>query len=436
MTRAVRIHLELYRHACRRVEIAHGLLFSTSDRKILSEFGQWSDSWAYAFGHRKALQLPPEDLVTTGRLLARVAESYTEHDMADRVFTCLRTLFEEGDPNRLEMAEMLVGAGEIDRRRGRPDRASERCMRALAIAEAYDTPSAHKLVSRIQYELAYVDLYSGDAVSALQRLALSRTEADKGGDAVGAGIARALSAAVLIEEGVLDDAAMTLHAEAMNFAALARSEEIVRINRHVFANRWHLNCKIHHTQALLASGEIMASRQAYNDCVNDPNPSALGNATLSLTGACIALAEGHLDEAALLAERCRDATPMPFEDQEAAATIASVYGVISLARGDVDRACDAFCEATRLKPGLRNARGQGWAALGLALLAIEAGDGISAVAALDAGITRCAQCCAPVRGALTELRAEIAAGLPRSGHDWKMVLRALTGPLPKWLVAG
>jgi tetratricopeptide (TPR) repeat protein len=161
----------------------------------------------------------------------------------------------------------------------------------------------------------------------------------------------------------------------------------------------------------------------------------LGNATLHLTGACIALAEGRLDEAAALAESSRKATPTPVENQEAFATIASVYGIISLARGDASRARDAFHEATNLNPEYRNAKGQGWAALGLAILATEVGDHTAALAALDVGITRCARCYAPVRVALTELRSEIAAGAPRAERDWKMVLRALTGPLPKWLAA-
>jgi tetratricopeptide (TPR) repeat protein len=223
----------------------------------------------------------------------------------------------------------------------------------------------------------------------------------------------------------------------MNFAALAESEEIKRLGRHVFANRWRVNCDVHTMQALLASGEVMAARRAYEECVaNDPNPSQLGSATLALTGACIAIAEGHLDEAAALTTRARKVTPLPFELQEGAAVITAVYGVISLERGDINSALDAFNEATALNPALHNAKGQGWAALGLAVLAIETGDRSAAISALDLGIMRCARCFAPVRHALSEMRTELDAGLPlRSERNWKAVLRALTGPLPKWLAA-
>jgi tetratricopeptide (TPR) repeat protein len=428
--------LGIYRRICAEVEAEHGRLFSTADRQSLSTLTRWFEAWAVAFHQRKAVQVPAEDLVKNGRLLARVAESYTAHEIAERVFRGLETLSKERDPNGLGTAEILADIGELDRRLAQLDRATERCNRALDIARVQGTPAAHKLVSRILYELAYIGLYTGDTCSALQRLEQSRVEADEAGDSVGAGIARALSAAIRSEEGVFDEPIEALQAESKHFAMLAESEELKRTGRHVFANRWRVNCDIHHVQALLVSGEIGAARQAYDDCVaNDPNPSALGNATLALTGACVALAEGHLDEAAKLAERCRNATPVPFENQEAAATIASVYGVISLARGDVWRARDAFNEATRLNPALRNAKGQGWAALGLAVLAIEAGDRTAALAALDVGITRCARCCAPVRHALTELHAELAASAPRSKRNWKAVVQALTGPLPKWLAA-
>ncbi len=436
MTSIERIHLAIYRDLCGKVEAEHGRLFSSFNRQGSSTLDRWSEIWAFAFNHRKTLLLPPEDLVKTGVLLARVAESYTAHEIADRVFRCLDTLVKERDPNGLEMAEILVGAGELDRRCAQLDRATERCNRALEIGSVQDTPAAHKLVSRILYELAYIDLYSGDADSALQRLAFSHAKADKAGDAVGAGIARALSAAIRTDQGVLGEPVETLRAESLRFAALAESDEIKRIGRHVFANRWRVNCDIHAMQALLAAGKVRAARHAYDNYVtNDPSPSRHGNATLALTGACIALAEERIDEAATLAERSREATPLPFDIQEAAAVVTSLYGVISLARGDAQRARDAFNEAIHLNPALHNAKGQGWAALGLAVLAIEAGDRSSALAAIDVGITRCARCCAPVRLALTELRAEIAAGLPCSKHDWKMVLQALTGPLPKWLVA-
>lgn len=432
MTRIARIHLGIYRQLCAEVEAEHSRLFSTVDRQSLPTLDRWFEAWAFAFNHQKMLRLPPEDLVKSGRLLARVAESYTTHEIADRVFRYLETLANERDPNGLEMAEMLVGAGELDRRLAQLDRATDRCKRALKIAEVQDTPGAHKLVSRILYELAYIDLYGGDTYSALEGLALSLTQADKAGDAVGAGIARALSAAIRTEEGVLDEPVETLRAESMRFAVLAESDELKRIGRHVFANRWRVNCDIHFMQALLASGEVGPARHAYDDYVtNDPNPSRLGNATLALTGACIALAEGRLNEAATLAERCREATPLPFELQEAAAGVTSIYGVISLVRGDAERARDAFNEATHLNPALRNAKGQGWAALGLAILAIEANDRTAALTAVDVGITRCARCSAPVRRALTDLRAELAAGLPQSDRDWKAVLRALTGPLPR-----
>ena len=434
MTRVARIHLGIYRHSCAEVETEHGQLFSTVERQSLSKFDRWSETWAFAFNHRQTLLLPPEDLVKTGGLLARVAESYTAHEIADRIFRCLETLVKERDPNGLEMAEMLVGAAELDRRLAQLDRATGRCQRALEIAQAQDTPAASKLASRILYELAYIDLYDGDAHSAVQRLALSLAAADKAGDTVGAGIARALSASIRIEEGVRGEPVETLRAEATSFTALAESEEIKRIGRHMFANRWRVNCDIHAAQALLASGEVKAARCAYEGCVtNDPSPSKLGNASLAFTGACIALAEGQLDEAATLAKRCREATPLPFELQEAAAAVTSLYGVISLARGDAGRARDAFNEAIQLNPALRNVRGQGWAALGLAVLALEDGDRPAALVALEVGMTRCARSCAPVREALTELHAELTAGTLQSERDWKAVLQALTGPLPKWL---
>ena len=326
-----------------------------------------------------------------------------------------------------------MGTGELDRRTGHVDRAFTRFNDALKLIESQETAAAHRLASRTFYELAYLQIYRGDAERALEKLARSQVEADACGDSVGAGIARALGAAVRSEEGVLHEPIETLAAEARNFTALAQSEELKRNGRHVFANRWRVNCDIHSMQALLAAGEIDRAARAYDDYVrSDPNPSRLGNPWLAFTGACIALARGHVEQAATLAIQCREAMPKPIEFQEAVASVIALYGVISLVRNDTERAREAFVEANNLDPALRNAKGQGWAALGLAIIALESSDRSKALDVLEVGIARCARCCAPVRRALMEMREDVVEGSVRLGEELRADLRALTGPLGRW----
>jgi tetratricopeptide (TPR) repeat protein len=433
MRLAERIHCAHYEILCGHMEAEHRQLFASRDRQSRSMLIRWADGWEFAFTHRARLSLSKERLLKSGGWLARIAESYSSYDIADRLFRSLGILVGESDPASLEVAEVVVGTGELDRRLGQLQRATQRCQLALEIARRQNTARAHRLAARVLYELAYIDYYRGNAGSALRWLADSHAEARIAGDAVGAGIARAISASIQLEEGTLGNPIEALRVESRNFAALAGSAEVTGEGRHMFANRWRVNSEIHGMQALLAVGEVESAWCAYEAQVaNDPNPSSAGNATLAFTGACIALARGDLDGAAALAEQSRIATPHPFGSQEAAASIAALYGVISLARGDMDLARDGFFEAQALNPELRNAKGQAWAAFGLAILAAAAGDRVGALASLDVGIARCALCCAPLQRALLEFREALEPGGPQQqATDWQARLVGLTGPLQK-----
>ena len=412
----------------------HDRLFSAATlAEPSTTIEEWKDTWTNAFERRSTLNVSPADLINSGRLLARIAETYTLREIVDDLFGRIELLISEGDPDELQMAEVLIEAGELDRRLGRLESAVDRFNRALAIAERPDTAASHKLLSRVFYEFAYIDLYAGDAEAATRQLALSEAEANEAGDLVGAGIARALTAAVLIEEGVLSDAFRLLQAETANFARLATAPEIIRANRHVFAGRWRMNCEMHEIQTLLASGEVAAARQATDRIASNPNPSIVARSSLDFIDASIALSEGNLNRAAERTSACRSATLEPKNRQEAYATICALYGVIELVRGNREGARSSFQEAVDLDAALRNARGQGWAALGLASLFMEDGDTRAAISVLEVGIDRCARCCAPVRRALVELRT-VLEGSAASTRDWTAVLRGLAGPIPTWLL--
>lgn len=415
-----------------QIRAKHKGLFSSHEPLDDAEVARWNDAL------RDAEQdgIAPQDILQYGALFARVAEGYSLHLRVGSILVQLEDLIARRGADRATVVEILISAGELDRRLARLDRARERLAGAMESTRLVEPPVCHRQRCRALYEIAFIDRMVGDATGAIGSLERSDEEGRLGGDVIGAIIARTLRAAILTEEGRVSESVRSLTAEREMLLGLLESGEI-EAGRRPVANRWAGNARIHLAQAMLAAGDAVAADallQEYRE--KHGGTSVEGQSTFLSTKARVLLSMGKYGDARGFAvESMRALRSLPEAlDLEGAAALLALGGVLYLAPDDERSEAQAralFEEARRLKTTLRNAEGQSWAAVGLALFAQRRGDEAGARDIIAEGKERCARCSRPSRMVLDMLlRAPRTDRDP--GEDFE-ILAGLAGALPEWL---
>jgi tetratricopeptide (TPR) repeat protein len=368
------------------------------------------DTWAGAYGN--AGDITKSEIVAFGLALGRLAESYSFHQVAESVLNSLA----DDAINRFAgiefPAEILISAGELNRRRGELSNAESRFQQAASIleedlsAEAKRTRS-NKELGRVYYEFAYLARLRGDAGAARSALERSEVECELSADWVGVQIAKSLKAAILYEEGFAEDAVWAYEKCLVEFQKMVSDPELEKSGRSGFARRWLVNTQIHLGQANLSAGNVGAARKLIEErlAAADTEPSTIGFSTAKRIEAQLRLAEGDLDRARDAIEKSWNTIREQGEEitTELAAATITIAGVIHALKGGNDYAQSCFEQACRLNPDLHNHRAQGWACAGRAILASASKDENSSRLAIFEGLKLVERCGAPIRFVLLEL---------------------------------
>jgi hypothetical protein len=260
------------------------------------------DTWAGAYGN--ACDIPRSDIVAFGLALGRLAESYSFHQVAENVLNILA----DDAINRVAgiefPAEILISAGELNRRRGELTNAESRFKQATSILEEdlsaeSKRARSHRELGRVYYEFAYLARLRGDAEAARSALERSEVECELSGDWVGVEIAKSLKAAISYEEGFAEDAVRVYEKCLAGFRKMVSDPELEKSGRSGFARRWLANTQTHLGQANLSAGNVGTARKLIQErlATADTLPSPLDFLTLKRIEAQLRLAEGDLDRA-------------------------------------------------------------------------------------------------------------------------------------------
>ena len=195
-----RKHGKLFRIYLERLEEDVTRLHAKVTSDIDTRVSMYRSTWENACRGYIAVS-GPERFQFAG-LLGRVAESYSLHHIAEEVFDQLAEEALQNDSDLPNPVDVLITAGEFNRRRAHLSKAEERFAEAKRLLEhkllsANDPVALHQIhrqLGRVFYELAYVDRCRGDAGSAASHLERCEMECDLGQDPVGASIARTLRA--------------------------------------------------------------------------------------------------------------------------------------------------------------------------------------------------------------------------------------------------
>ena len=378
---------------------------AASDPKRVS---QWMSTWSNAYDRQFDVRRP--DLLQFGMLLGRFAETHSQHIVAEVVLDRLADSAAQGESWISSPASVLITAGEYNRRRGNLDRAESRYNEARSLlerdlAQVDSRPPIHRELGRVFYELGYLERLRGNAEATRSTFERSEAECDLANDELGAEIARTVLALVSYEEGFAATAIGGLTESLARLKKLANDPKIKEAGRDALARRWVSNSQYHLVQAHLAGGNTPIARRLIVKLGNEQGPSITGLVTAKRIEAQLFLAEGDLG----LASDAIGASWEAIEQQgdlmstELAAATVAFAGVTHALEGSSESALSCFEQACSLPADLHNRRAQGWAWAGRAILAKEAGDRVTSLAAVHEGLTVVQRCGAPIRAFLMEL---------------------------------
>jgi tetratricopeptide (TPR) repeat protein len=402
------LHSRIFGSYLSELRVAAGDLYQRRTESVEARIKVWYSNWVEAYAG--VVQVAPPDIVRFGLLLGRLAESYSVRNVAEEILDQLADDAVGRVPWIDHPAEILITAGEFNRRRGDLPEAERRFGEAVAILEEdlalVDTrQQAHRELGRVFYEFAYLNRLRGDAAAATSAIERSEAECELGADIVGVEIAKSLHAAALYEEGMPEAAVAKYRACLVRFEELVADPAIEEAGRVGFARRWLVNTKIHLGQAYLSAGNYDDARSLIESQVAavSNGPSSFAVATTKRVEAQLRLAENDIIGAEAAIAASWNIIRGDESSAESAAATLAITGVTHALAGDHPSALSCFNDACRLSPDLHNHRAQGWAWAGQAILAKASGNRELSRSAVIEGLKCVERCGAPVRSFLLDL---------------------------------
>lgn len=441
-------HGELFRKYLERLEQEVIRFYAQVTPNIDIWIKRYYSIWNNARSGDRVLAVSRQEQVRFGELLGRVAEGYSRHDIAEEVFDRLTEDALDNNSAIAKPIELLITAGEFNRRRVNLPKAQARFMEAKKYLEdrlitAQDLTvfiSLARQLGRVLYELAYIERFHGNAMAEIATLDHSARACTLGHDPVGASIARTLQAMVFCEEEGGSGPISTIQRELQRLSHLAEDETMKRERRDGFARRWIRNAHLHLVQALLTNSNVAAAREVFEVYREHEaeEPSRIGLVTLRRIEAQLCLAEGLLDEAHEAIGKAWNASEehASLALIERGASTVAVAGVIHVLQGLRTSANDCFTQARNLPIDLHNHIAHGWAAMGDAILKMETGDRQAAREAVFYGLHAVQHCGAPTRRALLHLWSAVEGDSHFDVGSWLSTLQLLVTGAPVFSAEG